>query len=231
MIEKDEATTMHKIFLTTFLCCTSALCLGVIAQQAQPKPKSSHIVVANVHITMDYNGHSVPASQVVVWADLTSDYSGSKMVVATPDAGGWVAKQLPVGQYAFTAWAPGLFGAHGNEPVNVTASTPTVKLTMGVPKQCLVAHVVNFRAQGISGVKVSFNNPAAPHEYINQSCTTLANGLCNLGRDEPGTWTVSIPNQSPQQITVVKGGPPLAVQFQVETAIKDVHNQLHTNVQ
>jgi hypothetical protein len=153
------------------------------------------------------------------------------MVVATPDAGGWVAKQLPVGQYDFNAWAPGLSGGHGNTPVEVTSSTPTVKLTMGVPKQCLVAHVFNFRGQGIAGVKVSFNNPAAPQEYISQSCTTRANGLCNLGRDEPGTWTVSIPNQSPRQITVVKGGPPLAVQFQVATAMKVTNGQQRIKAQ
>jgi hypothetical protein len=216
--------------LSIFLCFTSVMSLGSIAQQA--KPNNHHVDVATLQVKVTLNGGVFQGNQLVVYADPTNDMNGSQLVLATQDSAGWVFKQLPLGNYGVSAWAPGLAGYAENVLngwVTVTATTAPVQIAMK-PQQSgsLWVHVVTSLGKPVSGVKVEFkaqNSNNTGREKVSQ-CVTLGDGLCYpyTGFLLPGTWSVSIPGQSPRQVTLVKEGPPLTVEFKQATDIKEIHN-------
>jgi hypothetical protein len=196
-----------------------ALDLSSNAQQA--KPKNTHVALATLQITVTLNGSTVQNNQLVVWVDPNNDISGSQLVMATPDAGGWVVKQLQTGNYSVNAWAPGLSGFAENVAngwVVVTAPTTSAQIEMRPQRAgSFWVHVLNAQGQPAAGVTVDIKpaNGQSGGEYRACRCLTFGAGLCSPrnGTLPAGNWSVSIPGQAAKQVTMGKDLAPVAVEF------------------
>jgi hypothetical protein len=200
------------------------LSLGSSAQQA--KPNNPHVVVATLNISVTLNGAAVKGNQLVVWADPINDIDAIHTILATPDSGGWVIKQLPVGNYEVNAWAPGLTGFAKNTLngwVEVTATTAPVQIEMKAQRTgSFWAHVLNAQGKPAAGVTVEFVSPkfGDPLRSERFTCVTFGVGLCySPVSDFPpskiiqGAWSVSIPGQPAKQVTIGPDLAPVAVEF------------------